>query len=258
MTNIIIQNRSCGFFSDFNTILGSLHHLKLNNIKFYCDWKNIHYQESNYNMFDKYFFNQDVSRIEEDKIYQTAVDVGFPYIVVAENKIKTNDDRSGFQDLHETLKYFNYFENVFYKNCKEKINIKSKTLGVHVRQTDHWGHGPLLPCEYYFQKIDEKIKDYDYIFLATDENIIVNKFQEKYGDKLYLNEKIIRSDNHDPIHTGKYPQHKEKLAEDVFIDVLSLAACDEIIITTSNISHYIFIINPNIKYYQIDKHVYYQ
>jgi len=258
MTYVIIQNRDHGFFSDFNTILGSLHHLKTNNINnYYYHWNNNNYQNSKYNMFDKYFFNQKNS-IDNNKKYETAVDIGFPYILNAQNKIKNNNDRSDFQNLHQTLKYFNYFENLFYKNCKQKINIKPKTLGIHVRQTDHWIHGSLLSCDYYFEKIDEKIKYYDYIFLATDENIIVDKFQKKYGDKLYLNEKIIRSDDHNPIHTGKYPEHKEKLVEDVFIDSLTLAACDEIIITTSNISQYIFCINPNIKFFQIDKHINYK
>lgn len=258
MTYILIQNRNCGFFSDFNTIVGSLHHFKTNNINFYCSWNNVHYQETNYNMFDKYFFIQDYSKIDENKTYCTAVDTGFPYIVDAENRIKINNDRSGFQSLHKTLKHFNYFENVFYKKCKNEIKIKPRTLGVHVRQTDHWRHGPVLPCEYYFEKIDEKIQEYDYVFLATDELRIVNEFQKKYGNKLYLNEKVIRSDNHEPIHIDKYPQYKEKLAEDVFLDVLTLSLCDEIIITTSNISHYIFIINPDIKYYKIDKHIFYQ
>lgn len=259
MNQIIIQNRNCGFFSDFNTIVGSLNYIKKNNIQnFYFVWENVFYQEKKYNMFDEYFYKQNPYEYFEDSLTNTAVDLGWKTIEAAEALLKTKGDIFGFEELHQTLKHFNYFENPIFKQIKNKTFIKPKTIGIHVRQTDHWGHGQLLPIQYYFQKLEEKLNQYENIFLATDEVRVVDEFMKRYGNRVYINQDIVRSDNHIPIHTGKYINYKEKLAEDVLLDAISLSLCDETIITSSNISHYIFIINPNLKYFKIDNHIFYQ
>ena len=46
---------------------------------------------------------------------------------------------------------------------------------------------------------------------------------------------------------------KEKLIEDVMLDAISLSQCEEILITSSNVSAYTLAINPFIKYIFLDQ-----
>lgn len=260
MSYLIVENRPVGFFSNFNLIAGSLNYIRENNIdKFYVFWQNPFYQDQNYNLFDKYFFQQ--QPIQEFTVQKSAFDLGID--INCENTITQPREKGSSnclnllpsKKLHDTLKHFNYFENKIYKNCKNVCAKKTKSLGVHVRQTDHKYHGTLLELEKYFDEIDKKINDYDNIFLATDEIKIIELFEQKYQNKIYFNKNIIRSDNSDPIHQGKYFHHREKLAIDVITDAISLSLCDEVIITSSNVISYVFMLNPDIKYSKIDWHI---
>ena len=157
--------------------------------------------------------------------------------------------------MNSILRFHNYFDNEIYKSCNVASAKKEKSLGVHVRGTDHSRHGKLLTLEYYFSKIDERLNNhYDNLFLATDENKIVNAFKHRYGDRVFTNQEIKRSDTMQSIHYSNFPS-KEKLVIDVMTDAASLANCDEIIITASNVSGYVLMVNPDIKYQQIDTHV---
>jgi hypothetical protein len=257
MSYLIVENRTVGFFSGFNLIAGSLNHIRENNIeKFYVVWQNPLYQEQNYNLFDKYFFQQ--QPVQEFTERKTAFDLGID--IVRETEIRAEKEKEKlysvpYQKLNKTLKYFNYFENAVYKSCKQSCVFRTKSLGVHVRQTDHGYHGKLLTIEEYFNETDRKLENYENIFVATDENRIIQKFVERYGNRVFFNEDIIRSDNSDPVHLGKYLQYREKLAGDVIKDAISLSMCDEIIMTSSNIAHYVFMLNPELKYSKIDWHI---
>lgn len=259
MNYLIVENRPEGFFSNFNLIIGSLNYLydsKIDN--FYFHWNNPLYQENSENLFDKYFFKQNIeeklkkksadsNEIVFDKIY-TTVDLGvhlFNFITPIEV----------YRKMNSILRFHNYFDNEIYKSCNVASAKKEKSLGVHVRGTDHSRHGKLLTLEYYFSKIDERLNNhYDNLFLATDENKIVNAFKHRYGDRVFTNQEIKRSDTMQSIHYSNFPS-KEKLVIDVMTDAASLANCDEIIITASNVSGYVLMVNPDIKYQQIDTHV---
>ncbi len=250
MSYLIVENRPVGFFSNFNLIAGALNYIRENNIdKFYVFWQNPFYQDQNYNLFDKYFFQQ--QPIQEFTVQKSAFDLGI-HILCEPEKEKGQLNFVPYKKLHNTLKHFNYFSNPVYSECKNKAAIKQKSLGVHVRYTDHAYHGKLLPLQDYFDAIDKKINDYENIFVATDEIKVIKAFSERYGDRVYWNESVIRSDNSDPLHQGKYLDQREKLATDVITDAISLSLCDELMLTSSNVTHYVFMLNPDLKYSKID------
>ena len=151
------------------------------------------------------------------------------------------------------IKHFNYFENPYYQTLKSNCAKRDNCLGVHVRGTDHWRHGPIVDLDTYFKFIDRKLfeESYTNIFLATDEVRVVQGFQSRYGDKVFTNDEILRSETADGIHLSGVP-NKEKLIEDVMLDAISLSLCDEILITSSNVSGYALTVNPFIKYTFID------
>jgi len=113
-----------------------------------------------------------------------------------------------------------------------------------------------LSDEYYFSKIDENLKsdNYDNIFLATDDLNVVLKFKNRYGNRIFCNEDIIRLNGNIGIHYSNQA-NKEKLAYDVMRDGLSMSKCKKILISASNVAGYALMVDPKIEYDQIDKHV---
>ena len=248
MRYLILETRPEGFFSNFMLIAGSLCRMYDNAIKeFNIIWKNPLYQTSDYNMFDKYFYKQEM--YSDFNVQCTAPDLSvsmFSFVTPIEV----------FCKLNMVMNHYGCFNNETFTQVKTDSIEKSNTLGVHVRRTDHARHGELLSDEYYFLKIDENLKsgNYDNIFLATDDSDVVLKFKTRYGDKIFWNEDITRLNGNIGIHYSNQP-NKEKLAYDVMRDGLSMSKCKKILISASNVAGYALMVNPKIEYDQIDKHV---
>jgi hypothetical protein len=248
MTTLIHQTNPVGFFSSFNTVVGALSYLKKNQISnFYVLWTNGLYQQSDYNLFDTFFYKQTALDHSSIDIAYDAIQIGNVYEAILRREL--------FLDLHEVLRHYNYFDNPVYKTCLESCAKRPNSIGVHVRRTDHVQHSELLDLNDYFLIVDRKIAEsnYDNVYLTTDDVQITTLFKERYGSMLFENENITRSNNGTAIHFNGY-SNKEKLALDVMSDALSLSSCDEIVITSSNIAGYALMVNPNIKYEQIDTH----
>lgn len=252
MSYLLIEKRNGGLMSCFNLITASLAHLYDNNItNFYVIWNADTYQNNvNENLFDKFFYQQNkpngafpgtkvISVFELSHQY-------FTPITPTEKFIK----------LNKVLSHFNYFKNPILNHLHGIVPSRPKSLGVHVRRTDHAIHGDILPDEYYFDKIDKNLETgkYENIFLATDEYKIVDSFKQKYGDKLFINENITRSSNDVTIPFCNYAD-KDKLAIDIFKEGIALSKCDKMIFTSSNVSSYVRIIKPDIDCEQIDTHI---
>lgn len=248
MRYLILENRHQGFFSDFLLIAGSLCRMYDNDIKeFNVIWKNPLYQTSDYNMFEKYFYKQEMYSDFNVKCNAHDLSVGmFNFVTPIEI----------FQKLNIIMNHYGCFDNEAFIRAKNDSVEKFNTLGVHVRRTDHARHGELLSDEYYFLKIDENLKstDYDNIFLATDDSDVVAKFKNRYGNRIFCNEDITRSNGNIGVHISNQP-NKEKLAYDVMRDGLSMSKCKKILMTASNVAGYALMVNPTIEYDQIDKHI---
>jgi hypothetical protein len=79
-------------------------------------------------------------------------------------------------------------------------------------------------------------------------------FKNRYGDMIRTNDNVYRSNNGIAIHHSKF-SNLEKLVTDVMSDAISLSKCDEILITSSNVAGYALMLNPHIKFDQIDLHI---
>jgi hypothetical protein len=248
MKYLIHQKRDAGFFSTFNIIVGALMYLKQNNItNFYINWTNPLYQQQETNLFDTFFYQQNIEYFSHDSQHIDAVQIGNVYEPILQQQL--------FLKLNQILHHYNYFENTKYKECLDLCKKHVNSLGVHVRRTDHGQHSELLDIDNYFHIVDTKLSNLGYtkLFLTTDDLHVVSLFKKRYGDIVYRNENGMISSDGRAIHFSNH-SNKEQLALDVMIDALSLTCCDEIIITSSNIAAYALMINPAIKYEQIDIH----
>jgi hypothetical protein len=252
MSYLLIEMRTGGLMSCFNLVTASLNYLNENKITdFYILWQNSSYQTTNENLFDKFFYQQSPPKQKYDNIINI-FDIG-------EKVFSPITNVEVYIHLNKILNLYNYFSNPIYNEIYTICAYKPKSIGVHVRRTDHGIHGDILPNEYYFEKIDANLASgkYENIFLATDEYIIVEDFKKRYGDLLYTNSNITRSNNNVTIPQCNYLE-KDKLAIDIFKEGISLSRCDKMIFTSSNIPSYVRLVNPGIDAEQIDTHIHFR
>jgi hypothetical protein len=131
---------------------------------------------------------------------------------------------------------------------------KYRTLGVHVRGTDYkigYNRHPVVVTEDEFLiEIEKCMKNYnfEYVFLATDEEKTVDVFRKKFGEKLIIHDDTYRSKDGNAIHYGNNivrPNHKFLLGYEILRDVYSLATCEGLLAGESNVSVLARVINKS-------------
>lgn len=145
-------------------------------------------------------------------------------------------------------KYIVFNENTKLKivNAVNSASLNHKTLGVHVRATDFnagYNHHPIPIHPEEYLEVAEKVfneKHYDRVFLATDDESVIELFRSKFVDKLYYHQDIYRSKDGSPVHYGgtggTRAKHKYMLGIDILKDVFTLGNCDALIAGKSNVS----------------------
>lgn len=257
MTYNITLSQNHGFFSDFNTISACLHYLRINEIRdFKVTWNNYFLQSEECNLFDRYFFQS--KSYDYYDIHTHANSFWSP-----NGFWKHTNEHSTYVDIHETLRYFGYFNSDPYLSRKERIEksntIDDNTLGVHIRRTDHILHGNYTEIEKYIDQINRGLNDskYSKVFLATDDQNVLLDLKSLYGDALVYHSDMIRSFDGTPVHLDFVRKDKEKIAEDAYLEAITLSMCKEIIVTSSNLSAFSIYCNPNVKYNFVDSHISY-
>ncbi len=160
-------------------------------------------------------------------------------------------------------------KNLFWGEMQEIIS-GDKTLGVHVRATDYnkgYNRHPVAVTPEEYLKISRQaMKDYGFkkIFLATDDETVIQLFQHEFGEALLFYKDTYRSKNGEAIHYGKHEinreHHKFLLGLEIIKDFYTLGFCAGLIAGNSNVSMCAKIINhSNSEAYQyiniIDKGV---
>lgn len=117
-------------------------------------------------------------------------------------------------------------------------------LGVHFRGTDffmNYNNHPIgVTCEEYFSEIDRLLqeKQYERIFLATDDKNALDLFRQKYGEKLLFYPEVERGTEKRSVAFSNNDRrlHYYWLGREVLQDMLSLAKCDGYVGSMSNVS----------------------
>lgn len=128
----------------------------------------------------------------------------------------------------------------------KRLDIKDyKVLGIHIRGTDfrsqYDNHPVYVSEEEVFEKIDKIIGSYDKIFLATDDNRILENFKNKYGSELlcYYHD-VVRGDRNKSVIFMKNENARENnkylLGLEVIRDMYTLAMCDGLICGISQVA----------------------
>lgn len=144
----------------------------------------------------------------------------------------------------KTEEYLNQsFETLLSKTHLAEGDVK--LLGVHYRGTDfkrqYNNHPVPLALENEINLVENVVreKQYDYIFLATDEAEAVKAFRDKFGEKLLVYEDVYRALEGDESvaysHSDRY-KHKYNLGLEVIRDAFTLMKCDGLLGGISNVT----------------------
>lgn len=144
-------------------------------------------------------------------------------------------------------KYIQYNKKTqdYLENGYELLIGDKKALAVHFRGTDYRrqynNHPVFVTIEQEIEKVREilNIKDYDVIFLATDEQEAVDIFQREFGDKVKVFEDTWRADDGDEsiaYSRADRENHRYLLGLEVLRDQYMLTRCDGLVCGISNLT----------------------
>lgn len=249
--------RKNGFFSNMFELINLLHDLEnskqtdvgiIDVLNF-----SINYSNCNKSCYDDFFINtvdNDIIINSHNCFYSNRLDTGFDYKKIGTSDIFMNSDK---RDRVKNLidKYIHLKDNIKEKIeyfVKNNFRPENKILGVHIRRTDHTSHGKFVDISVYIDKINES--KCEKIYLMTDDENILTYMKSIFSGRIIYYPDVIRSTNNNAIHNQNFDKYK--ICEDVIKEVYTLSKCDELIITSSNVSMYAICNNNNIKFNLID------
>lgn len=142
--------------------------------------------------------------------------------------------------IHYNRKTLEYLE----RNYNELVGER-RALAVHFRGTDYRrqynNHPVFVTIEQEIKKVHEIFdkKDYDIIFLATDEQEAVNRFRDEFGDKIRTFEDTWRADGGDEsvaYSKANREHHRYLLGLEVIRDQYMLTRCPGLVCGISNLT----------------------
>lgn len=123
-----------------------------------------------------------------------------------------------------------------------------KTIGVHIRKTDHHQEVPPVSMEHYRRVIGKYLKHFDRIFLATDDQNILDNFMNEFGSEVVICQSAVRSSTKEAVHTDMQHTNRYRLGLEVLADCYALAACQKAVFVHSNVGYSALILNPELPY----------
>ena len=237
-----------GFFSLYLQAVYGIVFAKRVGIPYYIDFANLVYRYTDENkIYDQNFWNNYFEQKQADNQLKKIINIrseNYPLRIWNKKFIKT---------LHEQA----VSEIVLKSESKQsigKINSQFhglKVLGVHIRRTDHFNEVAPANINVYFKVVDSRLRHYDKLFIATDDEHTLKNFVARYPDKIIYNH-VIRSTGSLAVHADMKQGDRYKLGNDALLDCYSLAACNEAILSPSNLSYVVLLINPELTYQLVE------
>lgn len=249
---IISNSRNAGFFAEITTVIRHIKKVRDENKLIHIDWNkhNSLYYDSNYgeNVWDYYF--EKVDGPLNDNIDYILND----YIPI--QPINGLNVRETFNKIYvDNIKLNTQTQNIVNQNL---YLVDEKTLGLHIRKTDKFlgasfNEPMAIPIEddLVFKIIDNKLNNYDKIFLATDCESTYQNFKSRYGN-LIIDLDRIRGNGTRTIHTSNKDNGYLKGLESL-IDSYILGNCGFLVRSTSNLSSFSMFLNLNLECININE-----
>lgn len=244
-----------GFFAEFLYLLKWLYFADNRGFIPYVSWgKECMYYEDNgvrgeQNAFLYYF--APVSDIVQDSNAAHVICADYPHVHAVQDELDTHgyDVSPEYMDaLSEMVRKYIRYNNaikLYLEECYASLIGEKKALAVHFRGTDfrrqYNNHPVFVTIEQEIEvihKILEK-KDYELIFVATDEQEAINKFAEEFGEMVVCFDDTYRASDGDEsvaYSTNDRDNHHYRLGLEVLRDQYMLTRCDGLVCGLSNLT----------------------
>lgn len=165
------------------------------------------------------------------------------------NRFATHDNAYGITDEYVasracvTAKYIELSDEMkdYVDESKQGFSDMRNVLGVHVRGTDfkagYIDHPAFVTFEEYLDKTIEvmEAKDFEKVFIATDDDGALELFKNRLGDKLLYFTDVNRATGDKAVVFDDKTRSPFELGKQVLRDMMTLAECGGIIMGLSNV-----------------------
>lgn len=230
MRKVIITGTNAGFFSMFRGTVGTIHAAKAQGYDVFVDWSNTLYNDEEHGPNAWEYFFENLSDGPEGGIRT--------------NHVILPREPSTRSLMHKAITDYVKIKQDILDEVVELTSTPHDILGVHVRMTDKHDctrHGEPetgrpLGINLYTKHVDQYLEKSPTakIYLATDDEDCLSRFQTLYGDKL-IHKEAIRSSGNVSIHHHLKGNNYQK-GRDVLVDCLALSKCNHLIKGISNVA----------------------
>lgn len=240
-----------GFFSLFIQAVNGIDFAQRYHLNYHVDFGNMTYPYSDERMdslnFWNYYFIQPIKMVppsDPEAIVNQLHEV---------NPIRIWH-RSYFRKIHEKI----IMKLVYTGPVKKHLENQGrqfqnrKTLGVHIRKTDHALEIAPIHLKKFLRTIDTRIKHYDQLYVATDDVEVLDTLTARYGQKVLANE-VMRSKGLESVHLSDIYTDRYALGLEVLTDCYCLSRCDKLILVSSNVSFAVLLFNPEVPYILLEQ-----
>jgi len=132
----------------------------------------------------------------------------------------------------------------------KSLGVEGKVVGVHFRGTDKSWEAPRVPWQHCLSVIERYVRDHPAaraVFVASDEHEFIEFMKNSIKDvPVYSHDDHYRSTSDQPIH-AKTEHGGYERGEDALVNALLLAKCSVLIRTTSSLSGWASVFNPDLQ-----------
>lgn len=244
----------CGICGYIWQVLRAIYHNP--NKKYYIDFETCIYKDasvSEENVWNYYFKQPHTELVPDARDVEKTVGIIDEEISEFRFNYLKNPTAEAIKNIR--LKYYDIINRyiVLQPHIQKKIDdfVKDnfcgkKILGLHLRGTDHPDKRPMKE---YMQIIKNKLKDYDYLYVSSDEEYRYKFVKAVFGEKV-ITYNSIKSDNDKPLHhSKKEPNYQYKIGEDVIIESYLLSKTDFLLcFSNSNVNFLSRCLSPNLEF----------
>lgn len=241
-----------GFFSLFIQAVYGIELAKRYGVPYYVDFGNHKYLYTDPTKNEQNFWNYYLEQTDtglaysnKTKFVRNSLYEVYPFRIWNRRHL-LKMHRSVVSELHfsETLEKHFTEKRLFYRS--------HKVLGVQIRRTDHGQEIEQVDLNVFLKLIDRKLDKFDYLFVATDDNKVIELLSQRYTSKLIYNN-AARSNNDEAVHSNLSIANRYELGLEALIDCYCLSLCRHSILIQSNISYAALLFNPKLSYNLLEK-----
>lgn len=151
-------------------------------------------------------------------------------------------------------KYLDYNKKT-YEYINSRVPEMKDSIGIHFRGTDHY-HTDRVELDIYIDNAKESMYNngYDTLFVATDEEGILEKIYSSFSDINIIHNNTIKSSNGVSVFDKSMSsEDKIESGRQVLLDSHCLSECNIVFAKLSNVNYYSRILNPKLEVVYLDR-----